>query len=109
MASTEAPGRPWAASIALVLLGLVLATFANVAGLSAGGQGAAVRVAGALGYATGLLVAGVGLHRLLWFGPSARPRWVRVLVTALVTPPVFAVSGVVVGALMMMFQARFAS
>lgn len=106
---TEGPLRPWAAGIGLLLLGLFVAMAANVAGLSAPGAGAGARAAGAIGYAAGLLVCGAGLHRLLWYRPSPRPRWVRLLVTALVTPPVFAVSGLVLGVLMMMFQARFAS
>lgn len=105
----EAPGRPWGSAIGLVLLGLVVSAIANVTGLSAPSPTVPARVAGGLGYAAGVLVCGFGLHRLLWFHPSPRRRWVKVLLTALVTPPVFALSGLVVGALMMMFQARFAS
>lgn len=105
---TEAPSRPWAAGIGIVLLGLLVASVANVAALSAAGSGAAVRIAGALGYGAGLVVAGAGVHRLLWYAARPRPRWVRLLGTALVTPPVFAVAGVVVGVFLTLLHARLA-
>lgn len=106
MELSEAPHRPWAVGIGLILVGLVVATVSNVTGLSAPGGGAPVRAAGGLGYAAGIVICGAGLHRLIWFRPTPRPRWLRVLVTAVVTPPVFAISGVVVGTLMTLLQAR---
>jgi hypothetical protein len=102
------PGRPWAQGIGLLLLGLVVAALANVLALG-GDHGPAVRTLGVLGYGGGLTVSGAGVHRLLWVGSPRRARWVRLLVTAFVTPPVFAATGVLLGLLMTVFQLRFAS
>lgn len=103
---SEEPVRPWAAGIGLILLGLFVATVANVVGVSAPGASAPVRVVGGLGYAAGIGLCGAGMHRLIWYRSTRRPRWFRLLVTVLVTPPVFAVTGIVVGTLMTLFQMR---
>lgn len=102
------PVRPWAVGVLLVVVGLVIATIANVTALSAG-QGGGVRALGAIGYGLGLLVAGLGVHRVLWFGPPRRTRLFRIVITALLTPPVFAAAGVFIGVFMTLFQSRFAS
>ncbi len=104
----EGPDRRWAPGIGLVLLGLVVSAFANVLALGPG-AGPALRALGVLVYIGGVVVSGSGIHRLLWAGRSTRPRWVRLLITALLTPPVFAASGILVGLLMTIFQARFNS
>ena len=102
----EGSGRPWPQGIGLGLLGLFISALANVLLLNAE-SGPALRALGVLGYGGGLFVCGSGIHRLLWVGPSQRSRWVRVLVTALVTPPAFAAAGIVLGLLMSVFQIRF--
>jgi hypothetical protein len=101
-------GRPWAQGVGLLVLGLVLSGISNGVAQHAGPMSAA-RVLGTVGYVAGIVVAGAGVHRVLWSGKSPRPRWARVILTGLVTLPVFAAAAVLLGLLMMMFQARFAT
>ncbi len=79
---------------------------ANALGLQ-GEAGGVVRMLGAAGYVLGLGVAGSGVHRILWFGRRARPRWARLLVTAVVTLPAFVVVAVVLSLLFTITQLRF--
>jgi hypothetical protein len=102
---TPPPGRRWGPAFALFLLGLVIAGIANAPGLQ-GDPGATLRAVGSVGYVVGVIVSGLGMHRMLWSPRSPRPRGVRVLVTALVTFPAFVAAGIVVGTLMTLIQAR---
>jgi hypothetical protein len=67
------------------------------------------RALGTVGYVVGIVVAGLGVHRVLWFGGSRRPPWIRAALTALVTVPVFAAPALVLAMLMTLFQLRFAT
>jgi len=101
-----AAGRPWAQGIGLLVLGLAISAAAN--GLAqSGGAEPLLRTLGTAGYVAGLVVAGAGIHRLLWVGSAGPRRWVRVLVTAVVTLPAFAAVALVLSMLMTVFQMRF--
>jgi hypothetical protein len=107
MDPTERPGRPWAAGIGLLLLGLAVSAIAN--GVSLSGGGTVLRVLGTAGYVLGVLVAGAGIHRILWVGPQRRSRAARVLVTAVVTIPTFVVAALFFSLLFTILQIRFSS
>jgi hypothetical protein len=102
----DRPGRPWAAGIGLLLLGLAVSAGANALGLH-GETSPAVRTLGAAGYVLGLVVAGSGVHRVLWAHPTARARWARVLLTAAVTLPTFAAVAIVLSLILTITQMRF--
>ena len=104
--TTERPGRPWAESIGLLVLGLAVSAGANVLG-NQGDPGSGLRFAGFLGYAGGLVIAGAGVHRVLWFGPTARSRPARIFITVLVTIPAFILTALVLSVVMTVFQRRF--
>lgn len=106
MEPAEAPGRPWAATIGLVMLGVVVAGIANVSG-QYGEPGSAQRFLGFLGYAGGLFVAGIGVHRFLWFRPTARSRPARVFLTVLATLPTFVLAALFLSVFLTVFQRRF--
>ena len=59
------------------------------------------------GYALGLLVSGGGVHKLLWFRPTNRPAWLRVVVSAAVTVPIVALLGVLLSFVFLMMFYRF--
>jgi hypothetical protein len=104
--TTPAPGRPWAAGIGLLLLGLAVSAFANQLALR-GGAGPALAALGTMGYLAGVLVSGSGIHRILWYGPARRSRAVRFLLTAVVTVPAFVGTAILLSVLMSVFQRRF--
>jgi hypothetical protein len=98
-------GRRWGFGIALLALGLAIAGIANAPGLQ-GDPGATLRAVGSAGYVAGVIVAGFGIHRMLWSRASTRPPAVRLLVTAIVTFPAFLAAGILVGIVMTLVQAR---
>jgi hypothetical protein len=100
------PDRPWAQGIGLVLLGLAVSAFANALAMS-GDPTPALRALGITGYVAGIVIAGAGVHRILWVGPAARSGWGRLLVTALVTIPVFFGTAIVLSLLFTILQFRF--
>lgn len=102
----ERRGRPWAAGIGFLLLGLAVSAGANALALQ-GETSPLLRALGAAGYALGLLVAGSGVHRVVWAHPSARSPWVKVLLTALVTLPAFVAVAIVLSLLLTITQMRF--
>ncbi len=106
METTERPGRPWAEGFGLLVLGLAVSAIANALGLQ-GEPGPLLRTIGWAGYVLGLVVAGAGIHRILWVGPSQRKRWSRLLVTALVTLPAFFALALVLSLIFTIFQIRF--
>lgn len=108
MESNAGRERPWAQGIGLLVLGLVVTAIANVWGQH-GDPGSAQRTLGFLGYAGGLVIAGTGIHRVLWWGPTSRSRPARVFITVLVTLPTFALTALVLSVLMSIFQRRFIS
>lgn len=103
--STE-EGRPWAQGIGLLVLGLVVSAIANVSG-SGGAPGSVLRALGFLGYVGGLVIAGAGVHRVLWVGPTRRSRPARIFITVLVTLPAFVAAAVVLSVILSLFQRRF--
>ena len=106
MEPTERPARPWAAGIGLLLLGLFVSAISSTA-TWASAPGGATRALGWAGYAAGVVVAGVGVHRLLWFRPTRLGRGVRLLVTALVTPLAFAAGALFFSLIFTIIQLRF--
>jgi hypothetical protein len=104
--TTEPGARPWTKGVGFLLLGLAVSAAANALGLH-GETGLALRAFGTVGYAAGLLVAGAGVHRILWVGPPARGRWLRLVVTALVTLPAFVVTAIVLSVILTVVQRRF--
>jgi hypothetical protein len=100
------PGRPWSFGGGLVLLGLLIAIIGNAVGIQHKADPNYGPLTQAV-YAFGVLVSATGVHRLLWFRPSARPLWLRVLVTAVVTVPVFALVGLALSFLILMLFYRF--
>lgn len=106
METTARTERPWAQGIGLLVLGLVVSAFANVSGLH-GEPGSALRTLGFLGYVAGLVIAGAGVHRVLWVVPTARSRPARIFITVLVTLPTFVVVALVLSVVMSIFQRRF--
>jgi hypothetical protein len=103
----DRPGRPWAQGIGLLLLGLALAAVANAIAMQ-GEPGLAQRAVSWGGSLCGLLVSGAGVHRLLWTGAPGR-RGLRLLVTALVTLPVYAGTALFLSLLFTIVQMRFRS
>lgn len=102
----ESTDRPWAQGIGLLLLGLAVSAAASALGLQ--GEPSPVLVAtGILGYALGVAVAGIGVHRVLWVHPSDRGWFGRLVVTALVTVPVFVGSALVLSVLLTLVHRRF--
>lgn len=106
MESTARRDRPWAEGIGLLVLGLVVTAVSNVWGQH-GEPGSVQRALGFLGYAGGLVLAGAGVHHVLWVGPTARSRPARIFITALVTLPTFALAVMVAVVFMSIFQRRF--
>ena len=47
------------------------------------------------------------MYRLLWWAPSPKPAWLRVLITAVVTVPVFVALGILLSFLFLMMFYRF--
>lgn len=106
METTAGTERPWAQGIGLLVLGLVVSAIANVSG-HYGDPGSLLRTLGFVGYAGGLVIAGAGIHRILWVGPTARSRPARIFVTVLVTIPAFVVTALVLSVIFSIFQRRF--
>jgi hypothetical protein len=102
----EGGGRPWAMGGGIVLLGLMTSIIANAWGVQHGDD-PGLRPWTNTFYAVGLVISGWGVHRLLWFRPSPRPAWLRALITAVVTVPVFALVGLVLSFLFLMMFYRF--
>lgn len=102
----EEPGRPWAFGMGIVVLGLMTSIIANAFAIQHKGDPDTRNVTNAF-YALGLLVSGLGVHKLLWFGPSRRPAWLRLLITAVVTVPAFALLGILLSFLFLMMFYRF--
>jgi hypothetical protein len=102
----ERPGRPWVAGVGFLLLGLGISAGANALALQ-GETSPVLRALGAGGYALGLLVSGSGVHRVLWAHPTARPPWMKVLLTAAVTLPSFVAIAIVLSILLTITQMRF--
>lgn len=107
-ATTEAPGRPWAAGAGLGVLGLFVAAVGNGFALH-GTAGALGRGLGLTAWAAGVGIVGAGVHRLLWARGSPRPPAVRLVVTALVTPVAFAGGALFFSVLFSILQLRFRS
>lgn len=103
--ASRPPGRRWAPAIAIFLLGLAIAGIANAPGLQ-GDPGPTLRVVGSVGWGVGLLVSGLGIHRMLWSPRSPRTPAVRILVTAIVTFPAFLAAGILLSLLMTLVQMR---
>lgn len=106
METTDRPQRPWAQGIGLLILGLFISAAANGVTLY-GGSGPALRAAAVLGYGLGVLVAGIGIHRLLWIGSSRRRRWERLLITGIVTIPAFLGAAILFSIVFTILQIRF--
>ncbi|HET8538570.1 MAG TPA: hypothetical protein VFL83_01730 [Anaeromyxobacter sp.] len=102
----EPPGRPWAAGVGLLLLGLAVSAGANALAMQGGG-GPIAGTLGAVGYALGLVVSGNGVHRVLWARSARGARWTRILLTALVTIPVFAAAAIVLSLVLTITHMRF--
>jgi len=100
------PGRPWSQGIGLLLLGLLVSSFGNAVALKNPGSDGARLLANTV-YPVGLLVAGWGVHRILWPGPSRKPAWLRILLSALATVPAFALLGTLLGVLLLIGMSRF--
>lgn len=105
METTERQHRPWAPGIGLFLLGLAVSASASVLGLQ-GEAAPASRALGTAGYVGGVVLAGAGIHRILWVGPTRRPRATRLLVTALVTIPAFVATALLLSLLLTVVQLR---
>jgi hypothetical protein len=99
----EGQGRPWGYGLGLLVLGLFVSSVGNAIAM----HDAELRLVGNAVYPVGLLVAGWGVHRLIWVGPSTRPAWQRVLVTALATLPAFALMGTLLSFAILLGWARF--
>lgn len=99
-------GRPWAMGMGLVLLGLMVAMISNAYGVQ-NERDPSIRPFTNGFYALGLLLSGWGVHKLLWFRPSSRPAFLRVLLTAVITIPVFALLGILLSFIFLMMFYRF--
>jgi uncharacterized BrkB/YihY/UPF0761 family membrane protein len=99
----ERPERPWGYGIGILVLGLFVSSVGNAVAM----HDPQLQAVGNAVYPLGLLVAGWGVHRLIWVGPSTRPAWQRVLVTALVTLPAFALAGTLLSFAILLGWARF--
>ena len=104
--AAEPAGRPWAKGIGFLLLGLAVSATSNALALQ-GETAAALRALGAVGYLGGVVVAGAGIHRILWVGPPARGRFGRLVITALVTVPAFILTAIVLSVILTVTQRRF--
>jgi len=102
----EKPERPWAFGGGIVLLGLMTSIIANAVSIQDKGN-PSTRAITLVFYGAGVLISGAGMYRLLWFAPSRRPAWLRVLLTAVLTVPVFALLGVLLSFLFLMMFYRF--
>jgi hypothetical protein len=105
---SDEPERPWAQGLGLLVLGLAISAIVNGFALQ-GEPGPVARTLAAIGYAAGVVVAGMGIHRLLWFRPSSRSRRAQLLITALVTPLAFAGGALFFSVLFTVLQLRFMS
>jgi hypothetical protein len=105
MEKEDGSRRPWGIGLFLLALGLVVSAVANGPGLY-GDPGPLLRAVGSAGFIAGLLLAGMGIHRILWARPSQRSRVVRVLITALVTFPAFIGVGLLLAFLFSFNQLR---
>jgi hypothetical protein len=105
-AQAGGPSRPWSMGMGLVLLGLMVAMISNAYAIQ-NKQDPSIRPYTNTFYALGLLVSGWGVHKLLWFRPSTRPAFLRVLLTAVVTVPVFVLSGILISFIFLMMFYRF--
>jgi hypothetical protein len=105
---SDEPERPWAQGLGLLVLGLAISAIVNGFALQ-GEPGPVARTLAAIGYAAGVVIAGLGIHRLLWFRPSRRSRGTQLLVTALVTPLAFAGGALFFTLLFTILQLRFRS
>lgn len=105
-AQAGGPGRPWSMGTGLVLLGLMVAMISNAYGIQ-NKTDPSIRPYTNAFYALGLLVSGGGVHKLLWFRPSSRPVILRVLLTAVVTVPVFVLLGILLSFIFLMMFYRF--
>ena len=103
---TETPERPWAFGGGMVLLGLMTSIIANAVSIQ-DKDNPTTRAITLVVYGAGLLISGAGMYRLLWFAPSRRPMWLRILITAVLTAPVFALLGVFLSFLFLMMFYRF--
>ena len=103
---TEKPERPWAFGGGMVLLGLMTSIIANAVSIQ-DKDNPDTRAITLVVYGAGLLISGAGVYRLLWFAPTRRPVWLRVLLAAVVTAPVFALLGVLLSFLFLMMFYRF--
>jgi uncharacterized BrkB/YihY/UPF0761 family membrane protein len=103
---TEQPERPWAFGGGMVLLGLMTSIIANAVSIQ-DKENQTTRTITLAVYGLGLLISGAGMYRLLWFAPSSRPMWLRILITAVLTAPVFALLGVILSFLFLMMFYRF--
>jgi hypothetical protein len=102
----EKPPRPWAYGIGLLILGLIIAAIGNAIGMH-GPPGSQYRMVAAVIYPFGLLVSGTGMHRLIWWGPSRKPGWLRLLITAAATVPAFALAGILLSFMFLLAYLRF--
>lgn len=102
----ERPGRPWAAGVGLLLLGLAVSAASNALAME-GKAYPLVQALGVAGYLLGLGVSGAGVHRVLWAFPTPKPIWARVLLTAVVTLPTFVAAAILLSVLLTVTQVRF--
>jgi len=108
METTSGTERPWAKGIGLLLLGLAVSAVANLLGQQ-GEPGGPIRALGFLGYSGGLVIAGSGIHRILWAGPTARSRQARLFITVIVTIPAFVAMAILLSVILTITQQRFSS
>jgi hypothetical protein len=107
MDAAERRERAWVEGVGLVVLGLAISAVASGLALQ-GRPPPLLAVLGWSGYLGGVCVSGAGVHRILWTGRSGRSRAVRVVLTALVTVPVFALGALLLSVLFTILQLRFA-
>ena len=105
-AESEVEGRPWTMGGGIVLLGLMTSIIANAWGIEHK-EDLGLRPWTNTIYAVGVVISGWGVYRLLWWAPSPKPAWLRVLITAVVTVPVFVALGILLSFLFLMMFYRF--